>query len=95
MPLACYKMDRMPFLDNRKMLLHSAILIALSENYHGSIFEIFGSNGKGFFIRLNVKMYNFSYDRFEIEDNILYEFDNEKEHIVFLRKRKIKQLNIY
>lgn len=91
-PLYCSSIDWTPINDKRKLLIFSASLIAISENYKSS-FIIFNSNEDGFFIKINNTTYKLEYDRLEVFDNILYEFDNQKERIIFLRKHKIKELN--
>lgn len=91
-PLSCSSIDWVPIYDKRKNLIFSASLIAISENYK-SYFIIFNSNKDGFFIKINDATYKLEYDRLEVFDNILYEFDNQKERIIFLRKHKIKELN--
>lgn len=99
MPLNCFKIDKWYFNNNE--LLLSALLIAIDEKFNRK-FEIFDSTDKGFIINLLTRDYNnttsrmfgFKYSNYEVIDNKLYEFDNDQEHMSFLRKEKIKQLEI-
>lgn len=90
MPLSCYKIDRFVLLDDRKWLLRSAIIIAFAEK-HKCSFNIYGSTDKGFIIN---SVFWISYHKYEVVDNLLYEFENEQEHIIFLRKQKINKLDV-
>ena len=91
-PLYCYSMDGYHFYDNKRELLNSALIMAISETWCET-FKVYDSTEHGFSVKVGgEKRYNVHYCRYEVINNTLYEFDNEKEHKVFLRKNKLKQL---
>ena len=99
-PLNCYYISRIPSIDNRKCLIHSAWLAAINQVYNRK-FKVYYSNDEGILIKIDIEFYGtlqrgedltLNYSNYEVLDNTLYEFDNEKEHNKFLRKLKIKQL---
>ena len=52
------------------------------------------SDENGFKVRIyDVGMFNLYYSNYEVINDTLYEFENEKEHNVFLRKDKLKKIN--
>lgn len=95
-PFNCFKIDKLAPFNDRKWKLRSAAIALLDQKW-GVPFEIFGSTDSGFGIRIpsleGGKMFGIQYDKYEVVDNILYEFENEQEHTIFLRKNKIKELN--
>lgn len=95
MPLNCYSMDKFLNLDDRKMLLFSALVTAIDEKYN-SRFKIRFSSEESFVVYVEdnykTKTYQIIYDDYEIEDNIVYGFENKKEHLLFLRNKKLKKL---
>lgn len=96
-PYNCYFIDNVPF-DNRKMMIFSAAISAISERFNQR-FKILFSNNNGFKIRVGDDMgfgnyYSINYDRYEVVNDTLYEFESEQEHITFLRKQKLKKLEL-
>lgn len=108
-PFNCYKIDKLPPSDNRKCYLRSALIAAINQKYNKK-FEAFNSTDDGFAIEiydsaiplcegapssdLFSNWYMFPYENYEVVDDILYEFDNDQEHIAFLRKQKINSLEV-
>ena len=112
MPSNCYKIDKLPLAlnDDKKLLLNSAIIAALSEIH--SNFEIYNSSDTGFFVSTKnpfnrdiltenyilcgdmFKNFIIFYDNYEVLNDTLYEFENEKEHINFLRNFKLKKIEM-
>lgn len=97
-PFNCYKIDKLPPSDNRKCHLRSALIAAINQKYNKK-FEVFNSTDDGFAIEipssdLFSNWYMFPYENYEVVDDILYEFDNDQEHIAFLRKQKINSLEV-
>lgn len=98
-PLNCYAIDSIIITDNRKLLIFSAVLNAFDEKYNINFF-IKLSTQNGFMIyvsgagRLRGGRSHFSikYDNYEVIDDILYQFDNQKERLEFLRKNKLIKL---
>ena len=86
-----YKIDKLIFLDDRKRLLQSALIAAISQQ-NNQKFEIFGSSDTGFNVNSGRKIGRLHYNNHEIIDDTLYQFENEIEHNAFLRKHKIKQI---
>jgi hypothetical protein len=92
-PTLCYSIDRFILLDDRKHLLFSATLALLSQIWNRP-FKIFNSTVNGFSIEIGGgRIVGFRYDRYEINDDILYEFETDKEHVSYLRKHKLEKLN--
>jgi hypothetical protein len=101
-PMNCYFMNSMsPIFDNRKHLLFSAILIAFAEEYNECSFRLDMMSDDGFLISINESLYNKKYKQnsfyikykdYEVNGNILYLFDNDKERLYFLRNKKLKKL---
>lgn len=94
-PINCIKIDYLP-LDSRKYMLHSAA-IALIDQIWNCKFEIFNSTDNTFLIQLygeKHRLVSFLYKNYELVDDVIYEFENEQEHTIFLRKNKIKQLEL-
>lgn len=84
--------DKIPNLDIPTYLLFSALITSINENYNQR-FEICLTSDNGFYIYIPAQRFlNISYKNYELVDNFLYEFDNEQEHIAFLRKQKINSL---
>jgi hypothetical protein len=100
-PMNCVGVDVPPIGNERKYLIFSAWICAINEtfnkpfmfrnfcSYDQVIVYIFDDFG---FIQ---RSYHLSYNRYEVIDDTLYEFESQKEHINFLRKHKIKKLNEY
>jgi hypothetical protein len=98
-PINCFAMDSPPIFDKRKYLIFNAWSCAINETFNRKFsFKNFG----GGFTSVWVKIYDDSefgksylllYDRYEVVDDTLYEFENDAEHKKFLRKHKIQQLN--
>jgi len=97
-PMNCIGIDRLAPFDKRKELLQSAAIVMVDQ-IHNCNFKIINSTDNGFFIQIYKErdlLRTFVYSRYEIVDNTLYEFEDEKEHVLFLRKQKLKQLeNIF
>jgi len=91
-PLRCSEIDYVPFLDKRKLLIFSASLVAVAE-YYNDYFKIFNSTDESFLIKIGKSTFKVIYEKYEVEDNILYEFENDDEHKNFIRKQKIIELN--
>ena len=99
MPLNCYRINgSIPAYDNRKNMLFSAIINAIDERYD-TYFKITFIDNRYFRIDLdenkynrNTKSFNIYYDKYEYSDSTLYEFDNNNEKLIFLRKLKLKKL---
>lgn len=96
MPLNCYSIDSFILLDDRKHLLFSATISLINQIWNCP-FEIICSTTEGFNININTtkrnKLFGIRYDKYEIIDNVLYEFENCQEHSTFLRKQKLEKLN--
>lgn len=94
-PLDCYSIDRVLLLDDYKLLKFSAILIAFAETYHLR-FSIKLSTENGFMLYANsdagTKSFSVKYENYEVIDDVLYYFDNQQEHIEFLRRNKLKKI---
>jgi hypothetical protein len=102
MPLNCFRMEN-DRISSKNEVLHSAIVAAVNEKYNRS-FEIFMMSDTGFAIQVytngvydneNSQIFYFKYSDYEIIDYKLYEFhspEDDQEHIVFLRKKKLNQL---
>jgi hypothetical protein len=96
-PSNCATMD---FVMNVKTneLKFSAIIAALCNQYFNHTLKIFHITDDGF----NVTMYDFmdnsrqtfhmKFDNYEVIDDILYEFNDDVEHIRFNRKNKLKKI---
>ena len=93
-PYYCGGIDTFILLDDRKELIFSASLVAIAE-YYKSNFTVFNSTDKAYFVKIRSSNYKIVYDRYEVVDDILYEFENDDEHKVFLRKQKIQKINNY
>jgi hypothetical protein len=81
--------------DERKELIHSALLAAVGQYHYPTRFEFFDYSEDGFYVKFeDGAVFVVLYKRYEVDDNILYEFldKDEKEHLVFLRKPKLKKL---
>lgn len=95
-PFGCYYIESVP-MNDRKMIIFSAIIAAFDEHYKKP-FKIIFSDENGFKIRTNdtnnsfSEIYKLIYQNYEVIDDTLYEFQNEQEHITFLRQHKIKKL---
>jgi len=96
-PMTCIAIDKFVSLDKRKELLRSVAFILMNQ-IHNCEFEIFNSTYYGFSIQyyghLN-KICLFLYKDYEFIDNILYAFENDDDHVTFLRKlrkHKIQKL---
>lgn len=89
-PLNCYAIDSVP-IDNRKIMIFSAVIVAVNEHYKKP-FKITCSDDEGFKIEINVSIYRIWYDKYEVIDDTLFQFDNDQEHITFLRQHKLKKL---
>jgi len=98
-PLNCYYIENSPIFDDRKMLIFSAVIAALNEKFDRP-FRITYSDNEGFKIRTGDTdnsfgdIYRILYHRYEVIDDTLFQFDNDQEHITFLRKHKLKKLHI-
>lgn len=92
MPLYCVEIDFCPITDERKYLIFSASLVAIAELYE-DYFRVFNSTNDSYFVKVGRSTYKVVYDKYEVEDDILYEFDNDEEHKKFIRKQKLKELN--
>jgi len=100
-PFNCFKMSGTPpFGDEYKLKLQSAIIVAFNERYNRRFEIINNSFSNSFYIKAHTDMYNLTqdilfnvhYNIYEVIEDTLYEFEDEKEHNSFLRKNKIKQL---
>lgn len=96
-PQNCYYIEYIPIYDERKILLFSAITAAFEERYNKPFKIVFSDENK-FRIRTDdgynafTEIYSLYYEDYEVIDDTLYEFDNEQEHKIFLRKNKLKKL---
>jgi hypothetical protein len=96
-PLNCYAIDRVSIQDDRKIMIFSAVIVAVNEKYQRK-FKILSSNNHEFRIQISGNdisvgdYYKISYDKYEVIDNTLFQFDNDQEHITFLRQHKLKKL---
>ena len=100
-PYNCYAIESVPMFDDKKMLIFSAVIIALNEKFDRP-FRITYSDNNGFIIQLLSNydgfgnIYKICYDRYEVVNDTLFQFDNDQEHITFLRQHKLKKLqNVY
>jgi len=92
-PYNCYSIDYMPLIDDRKMLIFSAAVAVINEEYNKK-FRIDFSTINGFKVKIDdFGYFTINYDIYEVEGDTLYEFDNENEHLTFLRNRKLKNLD--
>lgn len=89
-PLNCYYIDKIILLNDRKLKLQSAAFSLFNQIWKEP-FKIINSTPEGFIFEAS-KLFNFRYDRYEVVDNKLYEFDNDQEHLIFLRKNKLKKI---
>jgi hypothetical protein len=93
MPLNCYGIEGSLWMNDE--ILISAIIMAVDEKYNKNFKLTFYKNNN-FLISVKFsqgeEMFFIKLEKYEIINNTLYEFDNEKEHLVFLRQKKIKQL---
>lgn len=98
-PLKCYEMiGTPPISDHRKYMLFSAIVIAVDERYDRYFNLKFYDDG--FLIQIEsdpgsfmpTKSYFMRYDKYEYIGDTLYEFNDNDERTVFLRKHKLKEL---
>jgi hypothetical protein len=95
-PFNCKYIKDIP-IDNRKMIIFSAAIAAINEKFNRP-FSIVYSNDYGFKFRIGDtndsfgNYYSIMYHKYEVVDNILYEFESEQEHITFLRKHKLDNL---
>lgn len=90
-PLNCYGLDSPPISDERKYLIWNAWICAINEKFNRR-FKFRNCFNYGVWVNVGDSAYYMSYDNYEVIDDILYEFDSEQEHVNFLRKIKIKQL---
>jgi hypothetical protein len=91
-PYNCHYIESSPWFDNRKMIIFSAAVAAVNEKFN-SPFSIIYCDQEGFRIRTqNGNLYRVCYDEYEVVDDTIYKFDNEQEHITFLRQHKLKKL---
>jgi hypothetical protein len=98
MPMNCYSIDRL-VLNTENELLYSAIIIAIDEKENKK-FKLTYYDVNSFLMSIDdynsTKMFFIKLDKYEVIDNTLYEFDNEQEHLMFLRQQKLKRLeNIF
>lgn len=95
-PIACHAISNMRWVGDEKMLKYSAIIMALAELNQGG-FSIRDVDDDGFkvdFTDFNYKKYRILFDRYEVADNILYDFTgDELGRKTYLRKIKLKKLN--
>ena len=92
-PMNCISIDRLAS-DKRKEILQSAA-ISMINQMHNCTFKIVNSTDNGFMIELYKEqsyLRLFEYKYYEVVDDTIYEFENEIEHISFLRKQKLNQL---
>ena len=93
-PLNCCSIEGYKPFQDKNELLFSSLIIAIDELHNKSFYiEVFPKKN-GF----RIKVDNFGtcfvkFDRYEIIDNKLYEFDDQNEHNMFIRKQKLKKLN--
>jgi len=91
MPRNCYQMDNFITKDERKEIIRSAAITLLNERYNRR-FEIFYSCETSFSIRFEHKIYTLMYSNHEVIGDVLYQFVDDKEHNIFLRKQKLVKL---
>ena len=94
-PLNCYQLDDIIILDDKKSLLFSAILQIIDDTYK-TPFKVIFKKDYGFYIDLSKNIFDdnsilffMEYENFEVINNCLYIFDDNKEKTIFLRKHKI------
>lgn len=106
MPFNCIKINKMEFYhDNHRSLLSSALIMAINEKFNRK-FEVWFNDD---YLSVNMvgqpindspfsfsvsKLYTVYFKNYEVIDNTLYEFDNNKEKISFMRKQKINKLKL-
>lgn len=91
-PLNCYEMDSYIQLDERKELIRSAALICIDDKFNKR-FSIFMSSESSLFVKIeDVSTFCLKYSMYEVFDDNLYEFNDDKEHNNFLRKQKLEKL---
>lgn len=100
MPLSCTRLTNIPILDDDKNIKFSAISCAISEQYNDTTFDIFYVNMNGFIIKINnynnsdkLTIFSIKYENYEVDDNILYEFENDNDRKIFFRNKKLNKLN--
>lgn len=96
-PLNCLSINGLPPHDEKKMLIFSAVIAAFDnrsfDNFYRSFAVYIHPYSNNFFqIKTATGSYNIFYDKYEVDENVLYEFENEQEHTQFLRKQKLKKL---
>ena len=94
-PFNCFGIDKLAPFDKRKEILNSAA-IALYDQIYNCKFEIINSTDNSFLFNssYNTKhgIVSFLYKKYEVIGNTLYEFDDENEHNIFLRRQKLLHL---
>jgi hypothetical protein len=101
MPLNCIKIGNFKLYNERLILLTSSLIIAIDEKFNRK-FEVWYDSEFLSVRMLNEyideytfrpgKIYTVYFKNYEIIDNTLYEFDNEKEKTMFLRTQKLNKL---
>lgn len=103
MPLNCVKMNNFKLYNDYLVLLSSALIIAIDEKFNRK-FEIWYEDDylsviiqsesiSDYSFNLG-KRYTVYFKNYSVIDNTLFEFDNEKEKKIFLRKQKINKLQL-
>jgi hypothetical protein len=93
MPKNCYYMDKYIQLNEKNELIRSASIIAMTEKFNLS-FSIFMSNEYSFYIKFDDYLpFVITYSKYEVVNDILYQFNDNKEHNIFLRKQKLEKIN--
>lgn len=87
-PLNCVSISNF-YLSGYELIV-SAIIVAVDEKFNKKFSILYSKDHISFTI--DNKLYTCFYYKYEVVDNILYEFDDKKEHTSFLRQKKIKQL---
>ncbi len=100
-PLNCIKIGNFKLYNERLILLTSSLIIAIDEKFNRK-FEVWYDSEFLSVRMLNEyideytfrpgKIYTVYFKNYEIIDNTLYEFDNEKEKTMFLRTQKLNKL---
>lgn len=81
-------------------LLESALIAAFGENYPHSRFSVKQFVSNSIQIRMsaneqNDRVFRLGFDKFGLDGNTLYQFENSSERMRFFRKQKIKRLYDY
>ncbi len=97
-PYNCYSLTINDFInDNRKSQILSGLICAINEKFNKKFKVVSYTDNIHFYVYSGDSVINYilKYDEYELVDDIIYEFESDKDRINFIRKNKIKQLKYY